>query len=336
MKKSIVLLMLVYAFSACKRDYDKSKFGPEVIIVPEDFTVSGFTVNPSNSINLATQDVYFDCTMPQRAEFKIEIVGLLSGAEKTIRGTHEAIDQANSTWSGDSDNINLFRTGESCSIELSFHGASKKYYDTILITGENTYSNITLINSFEGITFDKNGPNAASYGNYFDGTDITQADIKTDNSLKTCQGIQSVSFDGIDANNSYYIGGMYFYPPGTFYSFQGYSPDSLYLNVYVYSYGDNSANLSISYSEDDNGDNVADLINDDNWVKEIPVEGSGWKLISVRLKDFNDNNPTVGNGILNLNKIVGFNANFNAKTPGTRARLNLDYLNVSYVKPFQP
>src|SRR5207249_687517 len=142
----------------------------------ENFTVSGFTISPSNSVDLATQDLYFGCTMSQRAEFKIIITGLISGAEKTISGEEQYISDANSTWTGDSDNLNIFRAGENCSVELSFHGAKQKYYDTITVLGENVYPNTTIINSFEGLLFDKNGPNTASYGNYYDAPDLPKTD----------------------------------------------------------------------------------------------------------------------------------------------------------------
>lgn len=338
MKNSILIFTLFCMLSACKRDYDKSKLGPEVIVVPESFTVNGFSANPSSFVNLSLEDPYFTCTMPQRAEFKIVVTGLLSGAQKSISGTGDFIGAENSTWTGDSDNNYMFRTGEECSVELSFHGATKKYYDTLTITGENVYPKTTLIQSFEGITFDKNGPNAATYGNYFDAPDLSKTDIKTDKLLKTCQGTQSVSFDGVDVNSGYYIGGMYFYPSSGYYTFSGYEPDSVYLNAFVYSYGDNSAVLNFSFSEDDNGDGMSNATTDDDeWSSgDLPVNVTGWSIMSVTLKSFLDHNPAIGNGVLNLNKITGFNMNMNAKVAGTRARLNVDYITVTYGKPFNP
>ncbi len=326
MKKGILFITLFSVFLSCKRDTDPNKFGPETIIVSEDFTVTGFTVSPSNFINLATQDAYFNCTMSQRAEFKFVISGLLSGAVKTVSGAGQSIDILNSTWTGDSDNLNLFRSGEKCLVELSFHGAKKKYYDTITVTAENSYPNTILINNFEGVFFDKHGPNVAAYGNYFDGGDSAKSDIKSDNTTKTCEGAQSVLFDGVDVNKSFYIGGMYFFPATTTYSFAGYEPDSLYFNTYLYSYGDNSTNFVFSYTETDG----------DIWTKQVSVDGLGWTLLSLRLKDFTDSNLGLGNGILNLDKITGFNINLNAKTAGTRARANLDYIIVSYGRPFEP
>jgi hypothetical protein len=336
MKNYILIVSLFCILSACKREYDPNKFGPEVIITSPSFTVSGFTVSPSTTVNLASQTPYFNCTMSERVEFKFIITGLLSGAEKTISGIGEYIDITNSSWAGDSDNLNIFRMGENCSVELSFHGAIKKYYDTITISGENVYPNTTLVNSFEGIIFDKNGPNTGSYGVYFDAPDMQTTNIFSDNTLKTCQGIQSAGFDGVDVNGSYYIGGMYFFPSGPTYIFNGYRSDSLYLNAYVYSYGDNSAKLVFAFSEDDNSDGVIDLVNDDVWTQEVLVEGQGWNLQSLRFDKFKDGNPTVGNGVLNPDKIKGFNVNFSAKAPGTRARANVDYILVSYGKPFAP
>jgi len=325
--------------SACKRDYDKSKFGPETIIVSEDFTVNGFTANPSSFLNLALDDPYFTCnSLPHRAEFKIIVTGLLSGAQKNISGAGDFIGAENSTWTGDSDNNNIFRTGEKCSVELSFHGATKKYYDTITITGENIYPKTILIQNFEGLSFNKNGPQTATYGNYLDSTDFVKSDIKTDKILKTCQGTQSVSFDGVDVNSGYYIGGMYFYPASVYYVFSGYEPDSLYLNTYVYSYGDNSAVLNFALLEDDNGDGISNAkTDDDEWTTaDVPVDVPGWSIVSISLKSFLDHNPKIGNGVLNLDKITGFNINMNAKVAGTRARLNLDYITVTYGKPFNP
>lgn len=339
MKKSILLIALFCVFSACKREYDPEKFGPEVIIVPADFTVSGFTVSPSNTINLATQDVYLNCTMDQRAEFKVVIKGLLSGAEKILRGAAESINATNSNWTGDSDNLYIFRAGENCSVELSFRGATKKYYDTISIIGENVYPNVTILNSFEGISIGKNVTGTVTYGVYIDTADIPQTDIRTDGLLTTCQGVQSVLFDGVDIDRDYYIGGLYLQPPSPSvpFVFDGYSPDSLYINAYVYSYGDKSAKLSIGFSEDDNDDLVSDNINDDSWVKEVPIDGPiGWTLISFRLKDFQDSKPMVGNGSFNLDKIKAFNMNFNATVAGNRARFNLDYVVISYGKAFEP
>jgi hypothetical protein len=332
MKKGILIVVLFCVFTSCKREYDQNKFGPEVIIVPENFEVTGFTINPSNSIDLGNEDGYFNCSMPQRAEFKITISGLLSGALKIVSGTGEFIDLSNSSWTGDSDNLNIFRTGEKCLVELSFRGATKKYYDTITVLAANIYPNTLLINDFEGIVFDKNAGNAVGYGTYYDTLDLPQTNIRTDDSLIACQGTQSVEFKGEDLNNSFYVGGLYLAPPVTPYTFDTYSPNSLYLNAYIYSYGDNTTSLIFVYGEDENDDNVVD----ENWTKEVLVEGQGWSLISIPFKSFTDENVTIGNGIPDLDKIIGFNVNVKPRLAGGKVHANVDYITVSYGKPFEP
>jgi hypothetical protein len=330
MKKGIIIIILFGVILSCKRENDSSKFGPEIIISSADFTVNGFSVNPSYSVNLANEDTYFTCTLPQRAEFKFVITGLVSGAVKTISNAGDYIDLSNSSWTGDSDNLNIFRAGEECSIELSFRGAIKKYYDTISVATANVYPAL-LINDFEGISFDKNGPQAQTVGTYLD--DFAQSDIRIDDTLQTCQGTQSVLFDGHDANNSFYIGGMYLQPAVAMpFVFDTYAPDSLYFNAYVYSYGDNTTKLIFVINEDDNNDNVAD----EAWVKELPLGEKGWSLVSYRFKDFIDEKPAVGNGVRNFNRVISLNVNLSGRTAGVKARANVDYITVTYGRPFEP
>ncbi|MFN8439100.1 MAG: hypothetical protein U0V72_15935 [Cytophagales bacterium] len=327
MKYTSILLVALFTFCACKRNVDKSKLGPEVIIVPENFTISGFTVMPTNNANLAMSNPYLKSDFPQKAEYKITYRGILSGAETVITGTGEYLDSLNSAWTGESDNIYMFKKNEKCEVKLSFRGATTEYIDTINIVSENKYDYITLVNDFEGYSINKNGPNGTYYGNYFDGTDIKNADINTDNISYAPQGYQTLNMEGYDSNNSFYIGGFYFYPSTTYYTFKGNNLDSLYVNAYVYSYYDNSAILSVSFTDADG---------DEFTLKDISFTGTGWGLMNLPLKKFTDNNKNVGNGVINQDKIIGFNLNFNAKTAGSYAHALIDYVNVSYGKPFNP
>jgi hypothetical protein len=54
------------------------------------------------------------------------------------------------------------------------------------------------------------------------------------------------------------------------------------------------------------------------------------------LKDFIENNITVGDGLKNLDQITGFNMNVGARTAGLNIHVNLDYITITYGRPFEP
>lgn len=70
------------------------------------------------------------------------------------------------------------------------------------------------------------------------------------------------------------------------------------LNFYFYNPAPNAGSTSVEVriGEDDGGDNIFSMLNDDVWVKNVTIAGSAdWQLISIPLSGFSDSN-TGGNG----------------------------------------
>lgn len=73
-------------------------------------------------------------------------------------------------------------------------------------------------------------------------------------------------------------------------------------NFYFYNPPSNgtAASIEIAIGDDDNGDNVYSINNDDLWVKDLTLSTDpGWQLIAIPLQDFTDSNSG-GNGIFDI------------------------------------
>lgn len=67
-----------------------------------------------------------------------------------------------------------------------------------------------------------------------------------------------------------------------------------------------TAIIKLMLEEDDNFNGTLDQEQDDSWFYKFPLASTGkWETISIPIKDFMDNNPGKGDGIMNISRKSG-------------------------------
>lgn len=128
----------------------------------------------------------------------------------------------------------------------------------------------------------------------------------------------------------------------TYYPFQTANPDNIYFNAYIYGWGDNKAELSIEFQEDDNKDGIYQPAEEGAYTYRLKVNWTGWKLVSFH---YGQTNISTSGGFGNVDRngrkdpdrIIATQYLLLAQ-PGTSGvtRVGIDYANFTYYKPFTP
>ncbi|MBC7390484.1 MAG: hypothetical protein H7329_14815 [Opitutaceae bacterium] len=112
----------MFSIFSCKRSLDRSIIGPEIqyssnLVAP--FQASSSSVNfrlPETNV------IKFNGKFEKLTKWKITIMGLSSGATKTLYGNSEDIG-LNSLWNGSQDSLYFFRDGEMVVASLSLNNS---------------------------------------------------------------------------------------------------------------------------------------------------------------------------------------------------------------------
>jgi hypothetical protein len=138
-------------------------------------------------------------------------------------------------------------------------------------------------------------------------------------------------------------------------------PTQIYFNVYVYGQGTNSkATVNLEFHESDasnpkntqpggkkdcNTPNTVgafghDPCTDDGWVYAIPVNFTGWKLVSVKYSDCTRSvsvpNGGNGDGVMEPSRLARLQMGVVANPAFANATVMFDYPVISYGAPFDP
>lgn len=117
-------------------------------------------------------------------------------------------------------------------------------------------------------------------------------------------GDRSLSIEGSTVN--WYIGGM-----GAYFGIDGTKYDRV--RMVVWGGGADSGTIKIELIDDDNRNWQCDInkakgwepVADDKFVYFLPVDWSGWKTIDIPFRDFEDENPQVGDNKWNPDQSDG-------------------------------
>jgi hypothetical protein len=120
------------------------------------------------------------------------------------------------------------------------------------------------------------------------------------------------------------------------------NPNSVYFNVMVW--GDGSLTNSLvlfQFEEDENGDGTFTAASEDQYAVEIPVNWTGWKLVSLKYSDIPclvNGQPAApnGDGVHNSNKIKQVNMLHLANPSSGYAKAKLDYIIFTENGPLNP
>jgi len=366
-KYSIVLLIAFGAILACKRDYVGNYLAPEMKAASSDFRmVDSLKTNYFNGVAfekgkisfsrdsatkvlvngilikgptlLAPRNTFFTAHFNESAKWTITIVGSVSQAQKTLTGVSTFLDSSNvdAIWDGNSDNGYYFIPTEKATATLTILGSEQQQSISFIIARTIAYkaNSAVLLNDFEG------GFSLITYGDDLDPFGNPAPDTRTD--IVPPQGRSSMVIEGTDHNGDYFIGG--YQQPLDSSTFLGKSPSDIYINMYIYGFGPekkltpNATKLNIGVSEDDNQNGAFDPEKEDSFEQQVNVDWQGWKLVSIRYSNLKPSSSSLngGNGNKNLepSKAVSISANLISSPNGSTVGTALDYMIVSFGKPY--
>lgn len=294
------------------------------------------------SINYYKRNTFFKVKFNEKVSWVLRIKNFDSTVVKTISGNSSYLDSTNSNWDGSGDGT-IFAKGDWIVAELRFvNGSSLILRDTSYIALGKIYdkSEATLLWDFEEGKID-----AFTYNDKKDPGSTTPF---TESSLVPPQGRKSLRMVSADNNGDYFCGGMNIQHLDVE-TMKNYQPRDIYLNMFVYGYPSNNpfeiitkaTKLNIGFSEKDNPLNTKkdfDPKTEDTFEKQISVDWVGWKLISVRYGDLVRSGSKTeggsGNGIFEPGKAFSANCNLIASPNGSIVGANIDYVIITYGKPF--
>lgn len=314
MKKYILhIIVCLLLISACKRTIkDKDSIGPDIISVPEGFMVvnNNFSIGV-DSVDLATSDPYFAAVFSDKVSWNVEIKGLSSGAIKKIRNISSGLSALNSFWTGDSDNLFLFKKNETAVARLSFFGTSFYLTDTFVVKEPNTYPGI-LVSDFEG-----NGL-ILGWSTFWTTGKFLEEGVE--NTISTPEGDYYFHLKGNDFDATVGVGGMLH--TSVSYGLTG-DPSSVYMNVYIN--GTPNTRLDLRVIESDG----------DEYTTVQTISWTGWKLVSVPYDEFNLTSASQVDG-QNPDRCVETKFLIKSSPAGSIVEANLDYIIFTNNKPFEP
>lgn len=361
--KLLLVLIISTLFFSCSRDEEVS--GPKYatasgnlsiiddkfrVLIDTDTSIVDFvaeSVEFSNPDDKSAKDtVFFFAKMSEEVSWSIAIKGNSSGALKTLVGTSNSIDFP--YWTGESDNIYFFRKGESVTATLSFVGSdvSKEY--SFIVQETKSYPDMILIGDFEkgadgrglviGTADDPDG-----WFQYFDveGDDeeisyglgpneiVVKQPSKQSIPVEAVQGEHYFQLRGDDnptKAGSFFIGGMGHTPVS-----YGIGSDVLLEDIFMNLYLNSNGNTTTKFVIELGG------INGDLFTKEMLIDWTGWRQISIRLSDFvqsqvGDNG--IGKLLPEQLKSLKF-AIHSAGTSGNVAEVNIDFVTLTFGSPFK-
>ena len=287
-KYILVILLFLFCFS-CKKDKPvgppiESYFGELNIFQP-------FSHDKPVGVDFSSGEVVnFSAEFSVQADYTIDILGRISGANYSINQTGQNLE--NVSWSGNSNTI-FFKQYEWCDVSLSFNGHDTVLTDSILILGVQDFSDLgLLLTSFED----------PSEFNSVNGQEtITNTIIS--NASSSVHGTNHLEIRG-EGSGVYFGATRFQFNPGTI---TEQDVDAIYFNGFFKSSYPGST-VGVKLFEDQNNNNQYDQGIDEAWVLKVPLEDDGvWHKLSFNLSDLIVD-VFAGNvevdGILNPNNII--------------------------------
>lgn len=368
-----MLCFSLLAVWACKKKYDNEFIGPEMKSASANFQIleplsanyfngNKFTVdtisfardttiyeriNPSDTTSQAVPVLYqrpfntvFKARFNESVRWTIQLKGLASQAEKTLTGVGDHLDTTvtDAVWNGNADSFNYFVAGDTVVATLSVLGSDLIQTNKVVVVYATAFApdQGMLLNDFEG---------GFSQITYNDKLDQVQSPVPgITSSIPAPQGKGCMMMTGLDNNGDYFVGGyQQKLKKGVF---KDIPLSEIYFNFYIYGFSKdagltpNATKLNIGISEDDtnpNGSFEADI--EDSFEKQVNVDWQGWKLISVRYSELKRSisltNGGNGNNILQPDRAYSLNANLIASPNGSRVGAAIDYVTITFGKPFE-
>ncbi|MFN5181506.1 MAG: hypothetical protein ACK5D5_00625 [Bacteroidota bacterium] len=334
MKKNILFSFSIFLllFFGCKKTSDQFE-GPDLNDLYGSFQVMETFKCSADSVNFSIgQQAYFTAQTSKMVDWEIHIKGLSSGAEKIITGKSKSIDISNSLWNGSTTTLPMFRA-EWCAIKLIFPTEQDTLYDSVKVIAPKINSGY-LITDFES------GPNSGWTSFIQSGANMS---FQISGTTPVPQGTKYYNMAGT-VNWDWLIGLIEFpstangnahFPLGT-------NPNNEYFNVMVWGEpGITNALVLFQFREDENNNGTFESASEDEYDYELPVNWTGWKLISVKYSDLVtlvNGAPAMpkGNKIHNPDKLMKVSVLHLANPSTGFSKTKMDYLIFTQNGPLQP
>ena len=311
---------------SCKTDEDF--IGPELVIVdPATFSFTEDLETSNDTIDFETTSASFTAKFNQRVNWTITLKGNTSGAIKTLTGTGEEIETANTNWDGSFDletKLKLFQD-EKVIATVSVLGVEETKVDTFDII--NPLKPFVLLNGF-------NTPEEYANPIFFisgDTPDIFTVSQETSADAPEGEGFISLYGKDIAPSGEYFIGNFGTNNGGVYDKKQVLknSADELYLNFFLKGEGpDGTPKLEVQFEE----------LFGDIFSVEVSTKHTGWKFVSIPYSGFinnwaMDSNPAGQAGVREANLVKGMG--FICSSLPSRKELNIaiDYACLTIGKP---
>ncbi|MFN3402467.1 MAG: hypothetical protein ACK40G_00140 [Cytophagaceae bacterium] len=284
--------------------------GPDICGVSEQFAIISPLESTHTEADLAIGQ-RFTATFSEEAPWKIILKGKTSGAVKTISGTGRELDVV---WNGSTDTVYFFRK-EPVTTYLQIPCRTPISGPEFKITalGIPVKSGDLLISDFED----------SNYWTYSFNADAPEHYYADTNKIFPPEGLQSYHWYGTDKDNNYLMGQITSKDLTS--PLPSLPADKVYLNIYIK--GGPGSRLDIRLFE---GTGTSGP----NWTAVVNVDWSGWKLVSVKLSDFDPSGNTTTSLI--PDKIGKVRLMLKASKPGGHSDIYMDYLVITGNYPFQP
>ena len=333
MRSFIFYGLLITVLLGCRKDDAENPEGPDLNDLFGPFTIiQDVTLNREEVDFSGGQSIIFSAELSKRTLWRIEITGETSGARRVITGNDRILSSENATWDGGADRFPGF-SEENALIQVTFpNEPDAPVFDfSVEITGLKLDKGV-LITSFE------NGL----------GSNWTRFNQSTVNGNIFCGDNQAAKGDCYYSWNGtvgwdWAIGSVTINPESGTFGLQA-AANNLFFNAAfkaVENFGPENSFLLFWFDEDDNGDGVFDVNNEDRFVYEYWSKNSEWDLISLKYSDLQfdgEGNPaqTNGNRLPEPSKLISINVFFLANPDNGNARAMVDHLIFTTNEPYRP
>lgn len=305
---------------SCNRESDFS--GPELLPPSESFSFVDSLEVDNQSVDFITSSASFHASFSEEVSWELVLTGELSGAKKIFKGTDSLLT---AEWKGRSDNVFLFRGGESVTAVLTFIGNEATDFVELEVDEPIEFEGI-LVADFEG-----NGVAPSNWWNAFKQNElIFTSDRFSD--IPAPQGTRCLRMEGIDVGPDKFLG-QTGHPGIVIYSDQGLEfpedDDMVFFNFYAS--GTRGTRIEVRILETINGN-----LEGAEYSYFVNVAWTGWKLLSVPYSEFvrTGNDPEIP--FQSAKKITRVKFVLRAVTGGNKVEANIDYPIFTVGKPFTP
>lgn len=333
MKKHTLFIALVLTLFACRKEEINKFDGPSIDDLNSPFSVVTGLESSRDSVNFeAGETVYFTAVLSKTIAWQLRIIGEDSGAEKIVTGLSKTIDETVYTWEGTTTNLPLFKS-ENCRVELTFAGEPDTLTTAVKVLQPKVNSGFLVADFDAGFN-----PGWSFY--FQSGLDMNFSIV---NDGTAPEGEKHYNMQGT-VDWDYLIGLVNFrasaYGAPTFPLNS--NPDNVYFNVMIY--GDPVLTNSIvlfQFEEDEDGNGTFSSASEDMYSLEVPVNWTGWKLVSIKYSDVPSlasgvPTPANGNAVHNSDRISSINMLHLANPASGQAHSKLDYLIFTENGPLLP